>query len=56
MINIGTARSIGTVTSIKKNRLELKLKIPVCAEEKERVVISRQILGRWRLIGYGVIV
>ncbi len=55
MINIGTARSIGTVTSIKKSRLELKLKIPVCFEEKERTVLSRQIAGRWRLIGFGTV-
>jgi len=53
MINVGTARSTGTVTSVKKSRIELKLKIPVCFEEKERIVLSRQIAGRWRLIGYG---
>jgi len=55
MINVGTARSIGTVTSIKKERVELKLKIPVCVEERERIVVSRQISGRWRLIGFGTI-
>jgi translation initiation factor 2 subunit 3 len=56
MINVSTARSIGTVTSIKKNKMELKLKIPICVEEKERIVISRLVSGRWRLIGYGTIV
>ena len=55
MINVCTTRSIGTVTSIKKNNIEMKLKIPVCLEEKERVVMSRQVAGRWRLIGFGVI-
>jgi translation initiation factor 2 subunit 3 len=54
MINVGTARSVGTVTSAKKDRIELKLKIPVCVEEKERIVIFRQIARRWRLIGYGI--
>lgn len=53
MINVGTARSIGTVKEIKKDAIELELKIPVCVEKGERVVISRQIAGRWRLIGYG---
>jgi translation initiation factor 2 subunit 3 len=53
LINIGTARSIGTATAIKKDKIGLKLKIPVCVEEKERIVISRQIAGRWRLIGWG---
>lgn len=55
LINAYTARSIGTVTSIKKERIELKLKIPVCVEKKERIVISRQISGRWRLIGFGTV-
>ncbi len=53
MINAGTARSIGIVTEQKKGMLTLKLKIPICVEEKERIVISRQLSGRWRLIGYG---
>jgi len=56
MINIGTARSLGVVSMMKKDRLELKLKLPLCVEEKDRVVLSRQVLGRWRLIGYGTIV
>lgn len=55
LINVGTSRSIGNVTSIKKGTVQLNLKIPVCANRNERVVISRQIQGRWRLVGYGVI-
>jgi len=56
MISIGTARSIGTVTNFKGKNVEIDLKIPICADLKDRIVISRQILGRWRLIGYGVLV
>ena len=56
MINIGTARSIGIVTNVKGNETEMELKIPVCADKSDRVVLSRQVLGRWRLIGYGEIV
>ncbi len=55
LINIGTARSLAIVKSVKKDEIELDLKIPVCAEEGEKAVISRQIAGRWRLIGYGKI-
>jgi len=55
MINVGTARSIGSVKDVKRNRIGLKLKIPICVEKKERIVISRMITGRWRLIGYGTI-
>ncbi|MDI6826598.1 MAG: translation initiation factor IF-2 subunit gamma [Candidatus Aenigmarchaeota archaeon] len=56
MINIGTARSVGIVKSVRGSEAEIELKIPVCADKEDRVVISRQILGRWRLIGYGEIV
>jgi translation initiation factor 2 subunit 3 len=55
MINVGTARSVGTVTEAKKDTVQLKLKIPVCVEKNDKVVISRQVAGRWRLVGYGVI-
>jgi translation initiation factor 2 subunit 3 len=55
MINVGTARSVGTVIEAKKNRIQLKLKIPVCAEKNDKIVISRQVAGRWRLVGYGII-
>ncbi|MCJ7516765.1 MAG: hypothetical protein MUO18_02210 [Methanomassiliicoccales archaeon] len=27
----------------------------MCAEEDQRVAISRKISGKWRLIGYGII-
>ena len=53
MINIGTSRSIGTVTQVRKEKIEMKLKIPIIAEQKERIVVSRAIAGRWRLIGFG---
>lgn len=53
MVNYGTARMIGTVTAIKKKKIDLKLKMPLCVEKGERVVISRLISGRWRLIGFG---
>jgi len=56
LINVGTARSIGIVEGIKGNQIEVKLKIPVCADNNDRIVFSRQVLGRWRLIGWGEIV
>ena len=55
MVNVGTARSVGPIESIKKT-VKLKLKIPLCVEKKERIAISRQISERWRLIGYGIVV
>jgi translation initiation factor 2 subunit 3 len=53
LINAGTARTLATVSLIKGNVIECELQIPIVVEEKEKVVISRQVAGRWRLIGYG---
>ena len=55
MINIGTSTSVGVVTSARKNEVEVNLKLPVCAEEGQRVALSRRVGARWRLIGYGII-
>jgi translation initiation factor 2 subunit 3 len=54
MVNIGTGKSAGVVTQAG-DTVELDLKIPVCAEEGDRLAISRQIGSRWRLIGHGKI-
>ena len=51
--SVGTATTIGAVTSTKP--LKLKLKRPVCAEKGGKVALSRRIGNRWRLIGYGII-
>lgn len=56
MLNVGTARTIGVVKSIKKDFVEIELKLPVCADKNDRVVLSRKIAERWRLIGYSEIV
>lgn len=55
MLNVGTATSVGTVTSARDSEAEIKLKLPVCLGGGNRVAISRRISGRWRLIGYGLI-
>ncbi len=54
LLDVGTAVTAGVVTAVSGNRVELKLSRPVCAEEGARVALSRRI-GRWRLIGYGII-
>ena len=55
MITSGTTRTIGVVSSARKDSIEMNLKIPVCADKGSRIAISRQISGRWRLIGWGEI-
>ncbi|MEA2055049.1 MAG: translation initiation factor IF-2 subunit gamma [Candidatus Thermoplasmatota archaeon] len=53
MLTVGTATTVGIVTSARDNIVQMTLKIPVCAEKGQRVAISKRIGGRWRLIGYG---
>jgi translation initiation factor 2 subunit 3 len=55
MINIGTSTTIGVVKSARKKEVDVELKLPVCAEEGQRVALSRRVGARWRLIGYGII-
>ena len=55
LLNVGTARTVGLVTNLGKDEVEIKLQIPICAEPGDRVAISRQVGSRWRLIGYGLI-
>jgi translation initiation factor 2 subunit 3 len=55
MLNVGTATTVGIVTSARKDEVDAQLKLPVVAEKGQRVAISRRIGQRWRLIGFGVI-
>jgi translation initiation factor 2 subunit 3 len=55
LLNIGTAKTMGTVASVSKGHIEAKLTIPVCGEEGDRVAISRRIGSRWRLVGVGML-
>jgi translation initiation factor 2 subunit 3 len=55
MLSVGTAVTVGIVTSAKKNTVEVTLKRPVCADLGARIAISRQVGARWRLIGIGIL-
>jgi len=55
LLDVGTAITVGSVVSMKKDVISLQLARPVCAEQGDRAAISRKIAGRWRLIGYGII-
>jgi translation initiation factor 2 subunit 3 len=37
------------------NPITVDLKLPVCAEEGDRIAISRRFSSRWRLIGGGTV-
>jgi translation initiation factor 2 subunit 3 len=55
MLSVGTATTVGVVTSGRSDSADISLKIPVCTEKDQRIAISRRIAGKWRLIGYGVV-
>ncbi len=55
MLNVNSAATIGIVTSLSKNIIECRLKLPICADSGSRVTISRRMGTRFRLIGYGII-
>ncbi|HSV42053.1 MAG TPA: translation initiation factor IF-2 subunit gamma [Methanomassiliicoccales archaeon] len=55
MLSVGTATTVGMVTSARSDSVDVNLKLPVCAEKNLRVAISRKIANKWRLIGYGIV-
>ena len=55
MLNAHSAATVGVITGMAKGVIDVSLRMPVCAEEDEKVAISRRIGTRFRLIGYGVV-
>jgi translation initiation factor 2 subunit 3 len=55
LLHVGAAITVGKVSSIRKDSVQIKLTRPVCVQAGSRVALSRKIAGRWRLIGYGMI-
>ncbi|MHA2365947.1 MAG: translation initiation factor IF-2 subunit gamma [Candidatus Hodarchaeales archaeon] len=57
MLNVGTAKTVGTVVKAHQKRnkgnFELDLAIPICADVGTRLAISALIDRRWRLVGWG---
>ena len=55
LLSINTSMSLGVIKHLKKNEIELNLKVPVIAFKEDNVGIARNLNGHWRLIGYGEI-
>ncbi|RLF72576.1 MAG: translation initiation factor IF-2 subunit gamma, partial [Thermoplasmata archaeon] len=55
LLNIGTANTIGVVTSPREDTIEMRLTMPVAAEDGQRVALSKRVGGRYHIIGYGII-
>ncbi|MEM2102743.1 MAG: translation initiation factor IF-2 subunit gamma [Candidatus Bathyarchaeia archaeon] len=56
LLDVGATITSGTVVSVKGDTVTFRLGRPVCAKEGSRVAVNRKIGGRWRLIGYGILV
>ena len=55
MLTVGTATTVGSVTSARKEECDVRLKRPVCARPGVNIAINRRVGARWRLIGYGTL-
>jgi translation initiation factor 2 subunit 3 len=55
MLNVNASSTVGQVVRADKKSAQMKLKLPVCAEQGARVTISRIVGSRFRLIGFGII-
>jgi translation initiation factor 2 subunit 3 len=55
MLTIGTATTVGSVTSARSEEAEVALKRPVCATPGAKIAINRRVGARWRLIGVGTL-
>ncbi len=55
MLTVGTATTVGIISELRPNWIRVKLKLPVCADQGQRIAVSRRIEGKWHLIGYGEI-
>jgi translation initiation factor 2 subunit 3 len=55
MLTVGTATTVGSVTSARGGECEVALKRPVCALDGAKIAINRRVGARWRLIGVGTL-
>jgi translation initiation factor 2 subunit 3 len=54
VLTVGTMTTIGTITSARKEKIEVLLKSKVVAEKGQKVAISKKESGRWRLAAFGI--
>ena len=55
MLNVNSATTAGIVNGLEKNKIFIRLKRAVCAEEGNKIAISRRIGTRWRLVGWAYV-
>ena len=55
LINIGSTSLGGKVLTISSDKVRIQFMNPVCANEGEKIAMSRKIDRNFRLIGWGEI-
>ncbi len=56
MLSVNTSMSVGVVRHVRKDIIEISLKMPLVPFKGDNVGIGRNVNSHWRLIGYGEIV
>ena len=56
MLSINTTITVGQVSKITKDIVDLTLKIPIVPLKGDSIGMARNIKGHWRLIGFGEII
>jgi len=55
MLSINTTTTVGKISKIKNNEIELSLNIPIIPIKGDSIGLARNIHSHWRLIGFGEI-
>ncbi|MDF1539541.1 MAG: translation initiation factor IF-2 subunit gamma [Candidatus Thorarchaeota archaeon] len=55
MLVAGTAATVGIITRLHGDEIELVLKRPILGEAGQRIAIGRRVENKWRLIGHAEI-
>mgnify|MGYP000263730431 CR=1 FL=1 len=56
LLSANTSITVGLVTKVQKDEVELSLKIPIVPFKGENVGIARNVFSHWRLIGWGELI
>lgn len=55
MVISGSATVMGTVKSLKGDIASIALRRGICAKEGFKMIVIKQVMGRWRIAGWGIL-
>ncbi len=56
LLNVNAAATVGMVSELSKDRIKVKLRLPIAADKDDNIAISRNLGARWRLIGVSKVI